>query len=419
MFSGLQKGELVELVATEVNYSYEYFALLVLSAIIATLGLIIGNSVIIIGAMLLSPLIWPIIGVSLGTVVSRRKLFIHSLVLLVISIFVTLAVALIISLLSPFKELNPEIMLRTNPTFIDLVIALAAGFAAVIVLSWHKYSNHLAGVAIAASVLPPLCVTGIGLAFGSTTIASGSFVLFATNLASIIFIGIAIFALLGFYKKDDKDQVRKIEAGLIFTFIFVLLLGVELVFSFKTIIREQEITRQAREVLEEQLAEISTDIVVASVKVESFDEKLGDVEIVSSIQVPSDVSIDISQKNEIVEILRRHLGREADLELRISPVLKVVAEKGDEQTEQERVVQAAQEIVASHMRSISPDIIVDSVNTKLVEGKIDTYAVTAVVRAPQDVILFSEYKEDLTFALISKLKRPVELNVRLIRYEKL
>lgn len=234
------KSEVIALVRNEINFSYQYFAMLVLSVVISTFGLLLGNTAIIIGAMILSPMMWPMIGLGLGVVDSRRHLFINSFMLLITSIAISIFIAYVISLISPFTEINTEIALRMNPTFFDLIIALAAGFAAVLIIIWPKYSNSLAGVAVAASLLPPICVTGIGLALGSTKVAYGSFVLFLTNMASIIFVGIAIFALLGYYKKTDEKEVRKVEYSLLTSFLLILILSFQLIFSLSKIIYEND-----------------------------------------------------------------------------------------------------------------------------------------------------------------------------------
>lgn len=419
IFQSIHKGDIIQEVSSEVSFSYQYFVLHILSVIIATFGLLLGNTAIIIGAMILSPMIWPIIGMSVGTVTSKKNLTVGSAILLSISIALAVLIAYSIAVMSPIAEINTEIALRINPTFFDLIIALAAGTAAILIIAWPKYSNALAGVAVAASILPPICVTGIGLALGSGQVAYGSFILFLTNTASIIFVGIGILALLGFYKKNDESQVRKVEFGLIVSFVVVLLLGFQLIFSLSQILYEENAEIQIEETLTTELTEISSDIVVDTVQVTSLSRNSNIIGIDAAVRVPSDIAITVTQKNDIVELLSTLLEKEINLELRIVPVLKVVTEEADlDQTEEDRAVKAAQEIIADSMSALSEDIIVDSVAVSLRDDKnIRRYSVDVLVRIPQNMDITVETKEAMVFAMVKKLERPVILNINAVRYE--
>lgn len=421
IFKTVQKSEIIEEVKSEVTFSYQYFALLILSVVIATFGLLLGNTAIIIGAMILSPMIWPIIGLSIGTVTSKRKLTVSSAILLTISIVITVLVAYGISVVSPIVEVNSEISLRINPTFFDLIIALAAGTAAILIIAWPKYSNALAGVAVAASVLPPICVTGIGLALGDTGVAYGSFVLFLTNMASIVFVGIGIFALFGFYRKSDEEQVKKVELGLMLSFVVVLLLSFQLIFSLSQILYEENAEVVIESTLTEELQHISSDITVDSVNASSLSRSNDLIDIVSTVRVPSDIQITVTQKNEIAEKISETLGKEINLELRIVPVLKVIAQ--DESKEDNGVkpsVKTAQEIVDQYMESVSDQIIVESVAVNLRDGEgIERYGVDVHVSAPPDVQIDEDLKEEIVFDLVNKLQKPVLLNIRVSRFERI
>ena len=422
VFQNIQKADVVDIINREVNFSYQYFALLILSVVIATFGLLLGNTAIIIGAMILSPMIWPVIGMSIGTVTSKKRLTLRSFILLSISIVISVLIAYSISVLSPITEVNSEIALRVNPTFFDLIIALAAGTAAILIISWPKYSNYLAGVAVAASILPPICVTGIGLALGAGQVAYGSFILFLTNTASIIFVGIGIFALLGFYRKNDENQVRKVELGLIISFVVVLLLSFQLIFSLSQILYEENAEIQIESTLNEELSNISSDIAVESVKVTALSRNSDTIGIDAVVRVPSDVSITVTQKNEIVELLATLMEKEINLELRIVPVLRVINDEDVDSSalKKDNAGSVAQEVVADRVSAISPEIIVDSVAVSVKsDNSIERYSVDVQLRLPSNVSISTADKESIIFELVRQLERPVILNIDAVRYEKI
>ncbi|PJE61587.1 DUF389 domain-containing protein, partial [Candidatus Roizmanbacteria bacterium CG10_big_fil_rev_8_21_14_0_10_39_12] len=138
--------------------STSYVVLLIASSVICTLGLLQDSPAIVIGGMIISPLMWPLMKISAGISLARRNYISSALFLLLISIAISLASALLITLISPLKVLNVEILSRTQPTLIDIFIALAVGVVAALAVVLKKVSANLAGVAIAASLMPPLCV---------------------------------------------------------------------------------------------------------------------------------------------------------------------------------------------------------------------------------------------------------------------
>lgn len=421
LFSGIEKADVIKTVKDEITFSYQYFVMLVLSVIIATLGLLLANTAIIIGAMIISPMIWPIIGLSTGTVTSRRGVFLNSIILLFMSIVISIFIAYIISVFSPFAELNSEISLRVNPTFFDLIIALAAGTAAILIISWPQYSNQLAGVAVAASVLPPICVTGIGLALGSPKVAMGSFILFLTNMASIVFIGIALFTIMGLYKKNDEEQVKKIEFGLLASFIVILLLSFQLLFALNTIIYEENVKTKIRQTLRERFSEVSTGITVDAVTTNTVTRSSDIVDVKATLKVPSDVQINVEQKNQIVDALAENIGKDINLELQILPVLKVISEdENAERNEEEEVTKAVQKIITTKVKSISSSIIVESVTISLEEDlSVAKYSVETILRVPENEDISEDDKDDIIFDIIKELNRPVTLNVIVVRYERI
>jgi uncharacterized hydrophobic protein (TIGR00271 family) len=173
-----------------------FWSMLVLSAIIASAGVITDSTATVIGAMIIAPLSTPIMGIALAIVLGRRSgsvvyVTVGAIVVVVIGIVFSLVVPQDIALLS-----NSQIASRTSPGLADLVAAIATGFAGSIALCRRDVAAVLPGVAIAISLVPPLAVVGVCLGQGAPHLAAGAFVLFFSNLLAMVAAGVLTFAAL-------------------------------------------------------------------------------------------------------------------------------------------------------------------------------------------------------------------------------
>jgi len=188
--------------------SLGFFVLLISAAVIATLGLISNSTAVVIGAMIVAPLMDPILSLAFGLAVSDGQLIRRSAVTVFLGVLAVVGTAALLSLALGIGNVQSEIIGRTSPNLIDLGIAVAAAVAGSFSMTRERLSNSIAGVAIAVALVPPLCVSGIGLTLGSDVtavfgrgtvagltnqIAEGSFLLFLANLT-----GIAVASLLVF-----------------------------------------------------------------------------------------------------------------------------------------------------------------------------------------------------------------------------
>ncbi len=215
-----------------------FYLYVVLSGTIATLGLLTNSSPVIIGAMLLAPLMSPIIGIGLSTVIGDWQLLKASFFSLLRGALLAVTLAAVITLINtvlPFvstRDLAAEIISRTRPTPIDLVIAIAGGLGGAYALSQRDISAALPGVAIATALMPPLGVIGIGIASLQWDVAVGAFLLFITNAAAIAFAAGVIFFLVGFNPKTNHYQLQKntnrLPRSIVVTTIMIILLAVPL-----------------------------------------------------------------------------------------------------------------------------------------------------------------------------------------------
>ena len=191
--------------------SLSYWLEIVFSAGIAALGLVINSPAVIIGAMLISPLMGPIMALGLALAASDLYLAIKAVGKLVASIALAIGLSAFIVWLLPFHSITTEIVARTNPNLLDLGIALFSGLAgsvAVCRTAGGSGVTTLPGVAIAVALMPPLCTLGFGLGSGANMrIMGGAGLLFLTNLVAIVASAFAIFLLVGMNAEDVRTQM--------------------------------------------------------------------------------------------------------------------------------------------------------------------------------------------------------------------
>ena len=195
-----------------------YWLQLFASAGIATLGLVMNSTAVIIGAMLISPLMAPILSAGLALATGDLTLGIRSVANLFLSTLLGVGVAIILVALLPFKDLTPEILARTTPSTLDLVIALFSGAIGAIAIcrDVKGVATSIPGVAIAVALMPPLCVIGFGLGYfvslgdwKGMEIARGGGLLYLTNLVAITFTAMLVFVVLRIDRHKVRDAVRK------------------------------------------------------------------------------------------------------------------------------------------------------------------------------------------------------------------
>jgi uncharacterized hydrophobic protein (TIGR00271 family) len=239
-------------IAQEIDISAGYFLTLTLANLIALAGLITNSAPVIIGAMLISPLMGAILSFGFAFITGDRQIWRRSVKKIAVSVALTIIIATIASLISPLRELTPEIVSRTRPNLYDLIIAFLAGSAGAAALCTKRnYLTIVPGVAIATAVIPPLSVTGFGLGTGNFNVSLGGFFLFFTNFVAITIATAVVFAFYGFRPRMATDmgaaQLRKRIAYLsVVFFIISIPLMYTLHVSLGEIKTRRILTRQLR-----------------------------------------------------------------------------------------------------------------------------------------------------------------------------
>ncbi len=180
--------------------------LLMCSIMVASLGLDLNSAAVIIGAMLISPLMSPILGIGLAVGINDREALFIAVRQFSISIIIALITSTLYFLITPLGEITPEIKGRTAPTFLDGLVAVFGGLAGIISASRKDKSNAIPGVAIATALMPPLCVTGFGIATGNWQVMLNSFYLFFLNSFFIALTTFLIIRLLRFPLKEKLEE---------------------------------------------------------------------------------------------------------------------------------------------------------------------------------------------------------------------
>ena len=222
---------------------------LVFSILIASVGLNISSAAVVIGAMLISPLMGPILGVGLSIGINDIDTLKRSLINLGVMVGLSLITSFLFFLIPLFRNETPELLARTSPDVRDVFIATAGGLALIIALSRRsKQTNTIAGVAIATALMPPLCTAGYGLAVGNLNYFAGAMFLFSINT---IYIALATFVIVKFLnfpmvKYINSEKRKKIAR---FASFIALLVFAGSIYMFFNLFRENQFKQAAQNLI--------------------------------------------------------------------------------------------------------------------------------------------------------------------------
>ncbi|WP_395092640.1 DUF389 domain-containing protein [Vaginella massiliensis] len=226
LHNGEEKREKVlETIKSNISFRGSNLWILACAIVIASVGLNVNSTAVIIGAMLISPLMGPIVGTGFALAIYDFELLKKSGINLLIATIVSLLVATIYFFVSPFKETQSELLARTSPNIYDVLIAFFGGLVGVIALTRVEKGNPIPGVAIATALMPPLCTAGYGLAIGNFSYFFGAFYLYSINC---FFICISTFLIVKYLKYEPVNNLntkfeKQIRYG-ITSLIFVMII---------------------------------------------------------------------------------------------------------------------------------------------------------------------------------------------------
>ncbi len=225
--------------------------ILAFSIIIASVGLNVNSTAVIIGAMLISPVMGPIIGMGLGLGINDTKLLGDSFRNLLVMVIISLVASSLFFLLSPLNLANPtELEARTSPSIYDVLIALFGGFAGILEHARKEKGTVMSGVAIATALMPPLCTAGFGIAKGNWHFFGGAMYLFTINAIFIMFATYLACKYLHFHQKSFTDEQTARRTRSIITAV-VVLVTVPSIWSAFIMIRNNNFSTNAQNFVSE------------------------------------------------------------------------------------------------------------------------------------------------------------------------
>ena len=261
----------------EAYTSPRYLFMLAMSAGIAILGLLLSSPAVVIGAMLIAPLMGPIIGAGFALAIGDYSWLRGSAVALAAGTVLGVALTALIVFVSPLQTVTPEIAARTQPNLFDLAVAVFSALAGAYSMIRGR-EGTIVGVAIATALMPPLGVVGFGLATANWTVFSGALLLYVTNLMTIALVATIMARIYGFSARLSEKQTRWQTALIIAVFIG---LAVPLFFSLRQIVWE---TNAARVIRTTVLAEAGADARLTNI---DFDLDADPVTVSATILTPS------------------------------------------------------------------------------------------------------------------------------------
>jgi len=306
-------GEIYEGVVEGRQFDTLYFSMLVCGCLIALLGLLLNSPAVIIGAMLISPLMGPILSCGLALTLADGVLARKAGRNLGLSIVETIVIAALATWMSPLKDVTPEILARTNPNLMDLLIAFFSGIAGTLALCSRRAGFTIVpGVAIATAVMPPLATVGYGISTRQWNIASGAFMLFVTNLAAIIVSADLVFLAAGVRLARvpiERHEPWWVRHRMAISWVVLATISVPLV---KTLVRaadQNRVRSQVRAALEQQLNHPGKG------RLDEVSVRVDRKRVLADAVVQTADMISPDEEKRLEAELSRRLGREVVLQL--------------------------------------------------------------------------------------------------------
>lgn len=235
----INPGAVIKDILSEVEITAGYFFILTIANLIALCGLLMNSSPVIIGAMLVSPLMGPILSSGFAFVTGDNVIWSKSVRKISLSVALSIVVAAAATYVSPLKDVTNEILSRTRPNLYDLIIAFLAGVAGASALCTKKnYLTIVPGVAIATAVIPPLSVAGFGAGIANLRIFYGGFLLFFTNFVAIVLSTCAVFSFYGFRRKMAAVELSQMKKRFAFLIVVLVVISIPLVYTLHTSLAE-------------------------------------------------------------------------------------------------------------------------------------------------------------------------------------
>lgn len=254
--------------------------ILMFSILVASLGLNINSPAVVIGAMLISPLLGPIMGVGLGIGINSFELIKKSLLNLLVMVGISIFTSALYFMITPLKDLQSEILARTQPAIWDVGIAFFGGLAGIVAISRREKSTVIPGVAIATALMPPLCTAGYGLGTFQFNYFIGAFYLFFINSVFICLATVIIVRYLKYPHKQfvDKRREKRVRRYIALVVIITILPSIYLAYN---IVSKSIFERNARAFIADQFESFeNTKVIYPVIEFKARDSSIIDITLI-------------------------------------------------------------------------------------------------------------------------------------------
>lgn len=314
LFNSLNRRErlaVTKKVTEEAKPTVQLYILMILAAVIVTLGLLLNSESIVIGGMLIAPFLPMLNAIPVAAVRGSIRLFHRSSSTLVMTALLSLVTAYAVSSIVPLSHYTEAVISRTEPNILYLIVALTAGLVSGFALIWPSVNSLIAGVAVATALMPPLCVSGIGIANLDWTVFTQALILFGANLVAIIFSSIIVLLAVGFRPYHRAKSVELLWKNIIWSVILLLLITIPLAAALNHTAKREETQQKIKQVIYRSLPEVEE---VSNISITKYD-KLTQIEI----QLLSSREPDEAEWEQLKRSLREVV--DADVSLVLNTVL--------------------------------------------------------------------------------------------------
>jgi uncharacterized hydrophobic protein (TIGR00271 family) len=287
-----------------------FIALTILSTLLATVGIFQDSTPTVIGAMILAPLMAPIISLSMGIVRSNKLITQSSIITLALGVMSALFFSFALTFFMPLDIMTSQMSSRINPNLLDLFVAIFSGIAGAYASSKEEVAKSLAGVAIAIALVPPLAVTGIGIGWAEWPMIHGSFLLFLTNLFGMIIAASLTFIILGY------APVQRAKKGLVMPAVLLIGVSVPLVFSFYSLMLQSSDYAKLNKIKELYIKEQKIELNILTIHSSTKEKTV----------IECEVSADSHLNQEAYQTLQKELSKRLKKKVVLHVIPKIVVE---------------------------------------------------------------------------------------------
>ncbi|MCB9436266.1 MAG: TIGR00341 family protein [Anaerolineales bacterium] len=292
-----------------------FIVMIILSSVLASVGLLQSSPAVIIGAMLVAPLMSPLMGFGVGLAIAEIPMMRRSVWTVIQGVGMVIGASALLGLVFPLPTPTPEMLARGQPTFLDMMVAIASGAAGAFAMARRDIPAALAGVAIAAALVPPICTTGLAMAMGEFDLMVGAAALVLVNIVCISITSATIFAILGVQREGQIPLWQRLS-------IAISILGL-LALPLMVLLRHNYVVANAAHETEVVIEESLDDARIMDIEVSRGDP----MEIVATVQTSRLVSRPLV--NELEATLEERLNRDVALDVIILRVVRAEDETSD------------------------------------------------------------------------------------------